>query len=759
MQKNDPARRLIRYLSSIQFGVRILVLILLYACLASALPQLRGAVEMTEMQIFRHWVFAVLVGVFCFSLVLATIMRIPTSIVNAGVWTVHLGLLLLAGGAALYFATKIEGDALLISHSIQIVGTAGGQPRPIASLLAEPGESWSTVMPAFGGSIDLQVTDVTRDASGIPERARITATVGQATRQLNVTVDDDAPLVDDRLVARLAPSEPVTTFFDRDVAALYVSKVGDATPTVLPIDTLPHYRERYVAGDEKIADAVGRAVPSNRTRPEVEFWGIRIPTTWFEAWRMPIDVPSDDLPFDVRVTGYLPYISRMESAFVESAEGPLNPAAAIRLSVASSNIDESLFALEPARSMMRQGVPVEFRWLEDDAAMQDHLQPLAGPHELRIEVKDPPVRRTVAIAPGQEIAVDGTPYVLKIRELQPTWPLMTPGFEGASSPMASVDVTAGDLSYNRTVIQRFPELSQDIDESGVRHREGPYDPNLLLKYRTSSSGWVSLVAGPGRTPRLAVFDATGQVDVQPLEVGSPRRAVVLGTPLEVSVTSYKERSELVSVPIVEPVSRRRPIVDPWQMSAIRLEFTPKSGGDAPTMTRWCRFSKYSHVETQPIRVALTGGGGEFEIIFSRLQRPLDATLIPHKLSVTFLPGRQSVESWRSDFLVATDDDEPVAASVQTNETHAVGRWTLFQSGAAPDHWSFTILGVGNRRGIVAMVIGCVLITLGSLFAFYVKPILIRRGQAALLAMANLDGAPAGAIGKSPDISLIGQGAH
>ena len=43
-------------------------------------------------------------------------------------------------------------------------------------------------------------------------------------------------------------------------------------------------------------------------------------------------------------------------------------------------------------------------------------------------------------------------------------------------------------SFKRTVVQRFPQLSQDIDENGVRHREGPYDPNLKLFYRTAERG-------------------------------------------------------------------------------------------------------------------------------------------------------------------------------------------------------------------------------------------------------------------------------
>ena len=42
----------------------------------------------------------------------------------------------------------------------------------------------------------------------------------------------------------------------------------------------------------------------------------------------------------------------------------------------------------------------------------------------------------------------------------------------------------------------------------------------------------------------------------------------------------------------------------------------------------------------------------------------------------------------------------------------------------------TVFGVGNRQGIWPMTLGCVLITAGCLYAFYVKPVLKRRAARA-----------------------------
>ena len=43
--------------------------------------------------------------------------------------------------------------------------------------------------------------------------------------------------------------------------------------------------------------------------------------------------------------------------------------------------------------------------------------------------------------------------------------------------------------------------------------------------------------------------------------------------------------------------------------------------------------------------------------------------------------------------------------------------------------SFTGLGVGNRRGVVTQLAGCILSVIGMMYAFYVKPIIKRRRRA------------------------------
>jgi ABC-type transport system involved in cytochrome c biogenesis permease subunit len=742
----------VRCFGNVWLGVIVMVLILFYACVASALPQVRGALEMTEMQIFRHWIFAVLMLLFCISLTTVTLTRIRWSRINAGVWIVHTGLLLLAGGSFAYFASKIEGDVLLRSPRIEIVSLGAGQ-RVIGKILAEKGQRWSSVMPAFGGQVSCDVLDISRNEAGVT-RARVRLMQGdKETGTIDVVAGlGPTPVGDSRLGASLMTAPAEDKFYDDHEAALYVRQSGRQEPIAMPIHGLPLHRERYLDEGYVLQDTEGRAVASKRRRPELSLGGFSIPSAFLEGWRMPISLEElsgksshADLPFDIQVTGYVPYISDMRASAADGGDKD-NPAAVVSFSFGDEAMRDSLFAMNPVQSMLASPVPIELTWAISRAEAETYLAKLAGPHELHVEVKDPPIKKTYSISQGQVIKVDGSAYELTIKELRPNWPMMTPGYEGAASPMASVDVVTGKKHYNRTVIQRFPHLSQDIDEGGVRHREGPYDPNLVLKYRTSVGGWITIVAAPDMEPVAGVFDDEGEVRRVDIVVGRKEPFQLRGLELAFTVESFFRKARMIEQPVVEPLERRRPNIAARSMSAVRLKLAGRGDRAGWSETRWCAFSQYPHVDARPITVRVPGEATDYEIIYSRTAHDLHGKLMAGKLSVTYFPGRQSVESWRSDFFCQRGNEPLTTAAVYTNQTAHFGPWTLFQSGAAGDHWSYTILGVGNRNGIIPMVLGCVLIAIGCLYAFYVKPVLKRR---ALRGLNVEDEIPNGDRGDAP----------
>ncbi len=723
----QPGRGLLDRLGRVGFGMSVLTIILVYASFGSALPQVRGALEMTEMQVFRHWLFTGLILLFTLSLVIATWRRIRWNVINLGVLTVHAGLLLMIGGALLYFATKIEGDLLLLSPRFQVVRD-NGQAIPGGEFAARAGESWSRNMPALGGSVRLEVIEIENgDMRGVTG-ATVAVTHAGVTDTIRVPGDGSAVPIHDQLRLQVQNFAPTSNFYDNETAGLYYRAVDEPDLLVSAVPGLPYYRERYLDLGPELKDRSGRPVPSKRSNPTLQLGsgGPTIPTGWFEPWRLPIPVTLGKAPFTATVTGYLPYVAGYSEQPVDG--GPAeNPAAMLALSFGGDTRSSWLLAREPARSVFQAGVPIEFRWVAEAAERDDLFRPLIATHELTVEVLDADFSQAFAVHSGQSLEIEAGGYTLEIDQLIPAWPLVSPGFEGATSSVAMVNVTRGGTTFSRTVIERFPHLTQDIDADGVRLRTGLLDDNIRLTYRSTPRGRLLLVAGPDLAPQLGTFDPSGSLEVTDLPVGTRRAVQFSGVELDVSLPALYSHAVTSRTPVVEDLERRRPNVG-RQFSAVRVELQGLGEHAGWSETHWLPFSTYPHVDARPITVRPPGSPKAYELLYSRLRRDLGAEVAPDSLQVTFFPGRRSVESWFSSFFVR-HNGQVRAGTVQTNDTFAVGRWTLFQSGAAQDHWSFTILGVGNRRGILTMVLGCVLITLGCTYAFYVKPVLLRRRQA------------------------------
>ncbi len=730
----------IRLFASLKVGVTLLALLLVYACVFSALPQVRGALELTEMRAFSHWLFAGLVYLLCVSVTIATLTRIRLNLENAGVLTVHAGLLLLCGGSLWYFGGKVEGDILLSSPRVELL-TLGPPPRVVASLPTEAGKRWSTQAPGLGGEISLEIVDAKIGSTAAEGIVAVRVRIGEAEPRLVtfMPVAEQANL-SDRLALRWRAPQPVRTFYDQERPALFARPAAQSGWRPLEVQGLPLFRERYLDEGYVLVDTENQPARSKRTSPVLRLGGFSLPTHWFEHWRMPIDVAIPDAPFDVAITGFVPYAAGMRMTAVRGGTAH-NPAITLQLASpdGKESLQRSLLAASPAASWLGTDPPVEFRFANSPEQREAWLSPQVGGNELTIELKDPPLKKTVALSVGETIALEGTAYELTLQQVFPNWPLMSPGFENVATPAALVEVKSAQKRYTRTVIQRFPELSQDIDEQGMRRKDGPYDPNLLLGFRGAANGRVLIVADAdsATTNKLALgaFDPSGQVQRLALQTGSTQRLSIGPVRLDLQVAAYIPQARMVDMPVLETLERRRPNLAARAASVIRLQFKGKGANAGWSDAQWCAFSQYPDDPTRVIRVQPPEGPA-WELLYSRLPHDLGAWLTPNALHVNFFPGRQSVESWRSDFWVsATRDGERKPAFVQTNQTHGLGAWTLFQSGAAEDHWSYTILGVGNRLGISPMLLGCVMITLGSMYAFYIKPVLRRRRLAAAAAFA------------------------
>lgn len=763
-RRRGPLRFVADFFNSIWLGIALIALILIYGTLGSAIPGFRQIFELTEFQYFNHWVFFGFIVLFCITLIVATFRRIKFNLINAGVITVHTGLLLMCYGSIVYFGNKIEGDVWLGTPVVKVYSLdrfrTDRENALITQFPAIVGETWEQNIPMLGGRHRIEVLEVRHDGLDTAAYVKLKAQAGSAPEEmLELTLRGGREefghiaKFTERFALVLSGS-PETTYFYDDTTPALIIPIGDDKRNWahFELPALPYYHERFVeyASDDPIArtaipveDSDGQAVKSGRLNP--------IPLV--ERWQMPFGVIdkasalTEDWPITLEIDGYLPYAELQPRPL--SGGDRVFPLARVEHRHDDHVHDAWLIAEAPERAMaeFHDGSRVEFRWVGSETALNpEWTRPIEGRHVLDVFVKDKNVRRSYDVTTGQVIAVDGTDYTLTIEELRPSWPLMTQGFQNARTPIALVIVKNGETEYQRSVMQRFPQLNQDRhpqshpDAAKRGQKVDPardlVDDNIEITYFDADSDHHLIAAGSNLSPMVVHTAPGGRRTVRKLDIGAPY-AFDGGS---VTLKEFFERPRFETVPVVVPKRNRRSLMDVRrQHSAIRLLLRSKNGDWHKHV--WVPFSMYNTDNfldrEPPLVVDGIPGLGSVSFIYGRAMRALPTAMTLEQLKTDLYPGEQQASEWTSHFRYRDPQTGQVRkGKAYLNNTYTIGDWTFYQARASGDHKSWTILGVGNRLGVWTMLIGCTLISVGMVYAFGVKPVLIRRRREQFAAMAG-----------------------
>jgi hypothetical protein len=299
---------------------------------------------------------------------------------------------------------------------------------------------------------------------------------------------------------------------------------------------------------------------------------------------------------------------------------------------------------------------------------------------------------------------------------------------------------------------------------GQRQRE-PIDPGLRIRYDFSDPALVIPLEGSGKHTLITGEGVAGLVDVfvstvSPARIerfpdGTAHLAMdASGSSIRRDSTSraaFDVRIEKMSgvrrddrVVEVPREKRDRNLGQIGTMQVLRVRVT---SGD------WSRdivvpFVQFAHDD--PWRggvVHVPGANVPLQLQFGYTRRPMPARVTVTSFEVVpYAGGDRSARSVMRDFrshLRVTDRTTGtlIADGVAQMNSPVYIRsgptsWLFFQAAWDPQGQRFTVLGVGNRPAVEMMTIGCVMIVLGLLYAFYVKPIIVRRKKEKALAEAR-----------------------
>lgn len=671
------------------------------------------AFEMTELEFYAWWPLRLVLLAFVLNLVTATVRRIEFKFVNIGVLSVHTGIVMIAMGSVYYSSRKLEGDVLLPAGS---VNPATGQP---------------------------------------------------------------------------APGPIVTSFFDNTSMALWLDQGRGLEQR--PLTGVPRYND-YMAVEMEptVRAAIGQIDPPG---PRDRRLDMRVPGSSRPGERTDADIRY-------RVVGYASYaetltdwarvdLSRLKGLPSDFA---LNPLRVIELvntesegpAVLDGPVPFFFLPNSPAhRAWVSEHLTIEYT-LGMDAGRWSDLSvklPDGASHALIVDVpgsgegEGEAFHAVYAIAGTEAIAVGSTGYTIRVQEIlpEPPLPIITPGYEGATSGVAIVEVTPpGGQRYQRWVYQRFPELNQDLPTDpapGMPARRAA-DPGIRIAYVDATAVQMYLDERSDGSVRAIVRGPNGAVRVvEGLKRGD---RVALVDRLDVRLGERWPHAEQVQRPIVVPPAERAPSAIGTHenaMLAVEVSVAGTAGtpGTAWSRVVWVGFTQYATLQPPRTSVSLPDGR-TVKIGFGRLAHRFPGfgvQLIDFRIEQ--YDHRGAPRDYRSVLRVVPSDgraapyqheaslNAPLTAPYHWSEQRSTpvnaaarllaglnpNQFKLSQAGWDQQGWTqtqaqtdqglmkrpvagFTILGVGNSPGIHIIAMGGLFMACGIPWAFYVKPAIQRQ---------------------------------
>lgn len=671
--------------------------------------------EMTELEFYAWWPMRAMLMLFTLNLIVATIRRIEFVFVNLGVLTVHTGIVLIAAGSVYYQMFKLEGDTLLMAGGAA-QGQAGTGPGPAQAAFYDREDPALWIHAGMGWE--------QRRMTGLPRYNDYNLGAGGGG-----TVQE--------LISPAPEPKP-------DEGELSIELPGGALAGTEGLD----FR---IVGFASYAEAAQRWQRVEPARAEGERQPLRL-----------VYLVAHDL----------------EGTGVPDEEGrrvlwfALAPGDAV-----SGQRETPDFGIEYAVGMD----PV--RW----ADLQAELAP-GAPYGLVVEVPEAGYRGVLSPRMGERVALGETGWHLTLQEVtpEPPFPIVTPGYEGGKSSVALVRLEPpGGEAFVRWVYHRFPAIAQDLSEGvsadGRPMRRDP-DPRVRVGFVDASKLQVYFSEDPQAGLVDAVVRTPGSVSVHAgIAPGARLREPV--ERLSFDLAERWEDARQIEVPTVVPEeSREGDFVGTFGKALVAVEVSERATGWSDVVwLPFCKFTDVASLRNSTQRMVALPDGRQISLVFGRVQhrlpgfqlRMLDFKMLSydHRGSPRDYQTLVRVESadgrfeaydhvtrlnaplkapflWSSSRGLAANVAGEIAGHLSPNQfKFAQAGWDRAgweQSQQLVDQGllerpraSFTILGVGNNPGIHVIALGGVLMGVGTPWAFYVKPWILRRRRDKLKAELEL----------------------
>ena len=426
-----------------------------------------------------------------------------------------------------------------------------------------------------------------------------------------------------------------------------------------------------------------------------------------------------------------------------------------------------------------QVATVRVRHLHRDDALDGDalLRAAAGVHAIEWHVgehgDDEVPGGEITLQPGERVALGETGYEVEAVAAIPGFPLFGDGhpvdvLELLVHPPAD---SAHGHTFRRYVIDgdgRQTDFILGVEGAGPKgeRQTEPVDPALHLHYAKADG--LKLLPQPGEDERHTILTKPNfqgfwhlvarndlparleQIDGGKLElevngtVVDPETGLPVPYGLDFDIARIDGVGRREWVQIVPPEQRDRTAGESGEFSVVSVYVRRGDWGGLvhvpynpwPDQAPWL-----------PAQVDVPGVERPLQLQLGKTRRPMPARVTLEEFELVPYAGdftpNSAMRDFRSHLSVEPVGGELEDVTVKLNDPHYLSiprpgplggvlpseSWLLFQSAWDQENQAFTVLGVGNRPGIKTMVGGIVLCVFGLMWAFYVKPAILRRRKA------------------------------
>ena len=677
-------------LNSVPFGICVMAALAIYIAVGSGIPAVREFFEVNEQGFFNAWPMWGLALLLCATLLVVTFERIPFTPPRYGVWTIHMGIVLLIFGMVYYFKHKTEGLALV-----------------------RVGQRVSTYHDAYERALFFRVGQRQGIQIRLPE------------------------------LPRFKP---------------YAEHLGNAGRL-----------------DDSLSGLMPRVVDYNEETRQGE------PTPLHEVLGLP-----GETPITADIVAYYPY-AVAGATYEEGSGGKPGMRLTLRDPASGETDVQWIVSGDSGQDEVSVGT-LRLRHVHrsDELTGEALLQAARTAHAVDWKVGE--ASGEVAIEPGQRLKLGDTGYEIEAVEFLPSFPMAGTG-EPVDTLELLVHAPAGSphgKTFRRYVLNGLPiqtDFVLDVDGAGPKgqRQTEPVDRDLVLRYvhgdglhlaphagETERHTFLTKADTPGLWQILTFTDRPAELAYKedgrlPIRIDGSMPDPHTGQPRPVSVELDVERIDSVVrqewVREVPPEQRDRQAGEAGAMQVVTVRL---SRGQ-----EWVRFVQVPF--TQWIdqqawslgEVDIPGSDASVQLQLGNTKKSIPAMVQLDEFELVPYAGDFTAQSAMRDFkshLTLIDSatgaetratahmnspvyfDAPVAGGL-LGKIWPSESWLLYQNQWDPEGQAFTVLGVGNRPGVATMTVACVMIVTGLLWAFYLKPVIIRRAkERALRQYAAMGGA-------------------